>query len=103
MPRRNRFLHLAALVGTLACASSSPRSETAAAPTPETAAGSQRQTKTAGMERRDGFIPLLLDAKQGKLYLEIPRDSMRVLMFVSLATGLGSNPIGLDRGANGDS
>src|SRR5688500_9658967 len=28
---------------------------------------------------------------------------MRVLMFVTLATGLGSNPIGLDRGAGGDS
>jgi hypothetical protein len=55
------------------------------------------------MEKRDGFIPLYLDSKQGKLHLELPRDSMRVLMFVSLATGLGSNPIGLDRGANGDS
>ncbi|MFL5594924.1 MAG: zinc-dependent metalloprotease [Gemmatimonadaceae bacterium] len=55
------------------------------------------------MERRDGFIPLYLDPKQGKIFLEIPRDSMRALMFVSLATGLGSNPIGLDRGASGDS
>jgi hypothetical protein len=55
------------------------------------------------MERRDGFIPLYLDTRQGKIYLEIPRDSTRALMFVSLATGLGSNPIGLDRGASGDS
>jgi len=55
------------------------------------------------MERRDGFIPLYLDPRQGKIYLEIPRDSTRALMFVSLATGLGSNPIGLDRGASGDS
>ena len=55
------------------------------------------------MDRRDGFIPLYLDAKQGKIFLEIPRDSTRALMFVSLATGLGSNPIGLDRGASGDS
>jgi hypothetical protein len=57
--------------------------------------------KTAGMERRDGFIPIYLDNKQGKILLEIPRDSMRTLMFMTLATGLGSNPIGLDRGANG--
>jgi len=54
------------------------------------------------MERRDGLIPIYLDAKQGKIYLELPADSMRVLMFVTLATGLGSNPIGLDRGAGGD-
>ncbi|HEY4670657.1 MAG TPA: DUF5117 domain-containing protein, partial [Gemmatimonadaceae bacterium] len=55
------------------------------------------------MERRDGFIPFYLDSKQGKIFLEIPRDSTRLLVFVSLATGLGSNPIGLDRGASGDS
>lgn len=55
------------------------------------------------MEKRDGFIPLYLEAKQGKIFIEIPRDSTRVLMFASLATGLGSNPIGLDRGAGGDS
>jgi hypothetical protein len=67
------------------------------------AAGSSIAGKTAGMERRDGFIPLYIDAKQGKLLLEIPRDSMRALMFVTLATGLGSNPIGLDRGGGGDS
>jgi hypothetical protein len=67
-------------------------------PTPTTAAPS----KTAGMERREGFIPILLDNKQGKIYLEIPRDSMRALMMVTLATGLGSNPIGLDRGSSGD-
>lgn len=53
------------------------------------------------MEKRDGFIPVYLDNKQGKILLEIPRDSLRTLMFMSLATGLGSNPIGLDRGANG--
>ena len=54
------------------------------------------------MEKKDGFIPIYLDNKSGKIYLEIPRDSMRALMFFSLATGLGSNPIGLDRGAGGD-
>src|SRR4051812_42437868 len=57
--------------------------------------------KTAGMEKRDGFIPIYLDSKQGKILLEIPHDSLRTLMFMTLATGLGSNPIGLDRGSNG--
>jgi hypothetical protein len=100
MPSRTTIPRLAVVIGAIACASAPPQRQTA---TPETASGSQLQAKTAGMERRDGFIPLYLDPRQGKIYLEIPRDSTRALMFVSLATGLGSNPIGLDRGASGDS
>jgi hypothetical protein len=103
MPSRITIPCVATLIGAIACSSTSSQQPTGTAPKPETAAGSQLQAKTAGMERRDGFIPLYLDPKQGKIYLEIPRDSTRALMFVSLATGLGSNPIGLDRGANGDS
>ena len=70
-------LRLAALVGTIACASSPPRPETAAAPNPETAAGSQRQSKTAGMERREGFIPLLLDSRQGSFIWDSARFDAR--------------------------
>jgi hypothetical protein len=58
--------------------------------------------RTAGFERRDGFVPLYVDARQGRIYAEIPRDTLRALFFVTRATGLGSNPVGLDRGANGD-
>lgn len=79
-----------------ACASQAARPASPPAPV------SSISQKTAGLEKRDGFIPIYLDDKQGKILLELPRDSMRVLMFFSLATGLGSNPIGLDRGANGD-
>lgn len=57
-------------------------------------------SKTAGLERRDGFMPLYLDAKQGHLYAELP-TSRRALWWVSTATGLGSNPVGVDRGGNG--
>lgn len=53
-------------------------------------------------QRFDGLIPIRIDDKQGKLFLEV-RDSTRVLMFTLLATGLGSNPIGLDRGGDGGS
>jgi hypothetical protein len=56
--------------------------------------------KTTGWERREGFLPMYLDAKTGKLLLELPRDSLRALLMVSQATGLGSNPIGIDRGAS---
>lgn len=103
MSRRKTFFCLATFAGTIACASTSPEPRTAPTPSRDAATGSQVQTKVAGMERREGFIPLYLDSKQGKIYLELPRDSTRVLMFVTLATGLGSNPIGLDRGADGDS
>lgn len=56
--------------------------------------------RTRNLEKRDGLIPIYLDGAHGKIYLEVPRDSMRVLYFLSQATGLGSNPIGVDRGAN---
>lgn len=58
-------------------------------------------SRAQGMERREGFVTVYLDRAQGKLFLELPHDSLRVLAFFTLATGLGSNPIGLDRGANG--
>ncbi len=57
--------------------------------------------RTAGLERHDGFIPFYLNDRTGAIWLEIPRDSTRALMLTTLATGLGSNPIGLDRGSGG--
>ena len=57
--------------------------------------------RTGGLERRDGFIPIYLDSRQGRILLEIPRDSMRALLMITQATGLGSNPIGIDRGSSG--
>ena len=90
-----RFLSLA-VVAVAAC-SQTPAPASAPAP-------SIRVSGTkSGFEKRDGFIPVLLDRAQGKILLELPRDSMRTLLFVSLATGLGSNPVGLDRGADGAS
>ena len=59
-------------------------------------------SRTTGLEKRDGFVPIYLDARQGRLLLEIPRDSTRVLFFTAQATGLGSNPIGIDRGSGGE-
>ncbi|MBA3405669.1 MAG: hypothetical protein H0U13_13475, partial [Gemmatimonadaceae bacterium] len=100
MNRFKSIITLAPLSILAACASASRQ----APPTATQPAATTRYTaKTSGMDRRDGFIPIYLDAKQGKILLDIPSDSMRALMFVGLATGLGSNPIGLDRGAGGDS
>jgi hypothetical protein len=57
-------------------------------------------SRTQGFDRHDGFIPVFTEPRQGRLLLELPRDSTRCLFFVSQATGLGSNPIGIDRGAS---
>src|SRR5689334_6104516 len=83
-PSSFAVLSLAAV--TAACAGTAARApSTAQAPAPS----SQIAAKTAGLEKKDGFIPIYLDNKTGKILLEIPRDSMRVLMFIGQATGLG--------------
>ena len=50
------------------------------------------------MKKIDGFFPLYWDEAGGRLFLEIPRLNTEVLYSTGLATGLGSNDIGLDRG-----
>jgi hypothetical protein len=54
--------------------------------------------KTSGLKKIDGFLPMYLDEAEGRLWLEIPRLDTEVLYSTGLATGLGSNDIGLDRG-----
>jgi hypothetical protein len=50
------------------------------------------------MRHMPGFLPLHWDAKNGRLYLEIPRIDTDMLYFDSLPYGTGSNDLGLDRG-----
>lgn len=56
---------------------------------------------TKAFARHAGFIPVLHDTATNRVWLELPDSGQRALFLVTLATGLGSNPIGLDRGANG--
>lgn len=56
------------------------------------------EAKTSGMHHMPGFLPLHWDAKNGRLYLEIPRLNVDMLYFDSLPYGTGSNDLGLDRG-----
>jgi hypothetical protein len=53
------------------------------------------------LQKIDGFMPLYWDAKSGKMLLEISRFNQEFLYQVSLPAGLGSNPVGLDRGQLG--
>jgi len=59
--------------------------------------------KTVGMEKAEGFFTYYWDAKAGKVWLEIGRWDTDVLYIASLAAGIGSNDIGLDRGQLGGS
>ena len=57
--------------------------------------------KTAGMERLDGLFVVYWDETTGKLYWEIDKFDEEFLYAVSLSSGLGSNPVRLDRGQLG--
>ena len=52
--------------------------------------------KTVGMQKHDGFVPFHWDASAGKVYLTL-RPGTGLIYVYSLASGLGSNPVGLDR------
>ena len=54
------------------------------------------------LQKIDGFVPVYLNGDDGKIYLEISRFNREFLYQISLPTGVGSNPIGLDRGQLGD-
>ncbi|MFZ1701592.1 MAG: zinc-dependent metalloprotease [Pyrinomonadaceae bacterium] len=56
---------------------------------------------TEKLQKIDGFVPLYVDADSGKIYIEITRWNQEFLYLVSLPTGVGSNPLGLDRGQLG--
>jgi hypothetical protein len=57
--------------------------------------------KTNGLQKIDGFMPMYWDATNGKMFMEIARFKTEVLYQISLPTGIGSNPLGLDRGQLG--
>ena len=58
-------------------------------------------TKTAGLQKQDGFFPLYYDAKAGKLFLLVDKFDTEFIYYESLPAGLGSNDTGLDRGLLG--
>ncbi|MEF8865497.1 MAG: zinc-dependent metalloprotease [Salinibacter sp.] len=57
--------------------------------------------KTEGMMKMNGYVPTYWDETTGRLWLEISRLDAEMLYVSSLPTGLGSNPVGLDRGQLG--
>ena len=65
--------------------------------------------KAAGLERREGLLPFYMDRQRGKIWLEVPPATQpdgevaSYLYVEGIVTGLGSNPVGLDRGQLGNS
>ena len=62
---------------------------------------------TAGLERKDGLLPVFVDKKDGKILMLLPKPGAdgiagRYIYQTYLRAGLGSNPTGLDRSAPGD-
>jgi Met-zincin/Domain of unknown function (DUF5117) len=56
---------------------------------------------TVGMEKKEGYLTFYWNAKEGKIWLEIDKFDTELLYYPSLAQGVGSNDIGLDRGRLG--
>ena len=59
------------------------------------------ETFTKKMKRHEGYFSFYWDEGKGKVFLEIARPNEEFLYVHGLATGLGSNPVGLDRGQLG--
>lgn len=67
----------------------------------EKAADKTIAARTAKLKKLDGYIPLYWDEANGKMLMELARFNTELLYQVSLPAGIGSNPIGLDRGQLG--
>jgi hypothetical protein len=61
------------------------------------------QAQNPNAERRDGLIPMIWDADQGKLYFEISQLNRDYLFYTEVAKGSGSGSVGLEWAAGGGS
>ncbi len=60
------------------------------------------------IDKKDGFVTIHLDRQKGQVWMEVPApndngEALQLIYLEGLATGLGSNPVGLDRGQISDS
>lgn len=56
---------------------------------------------TSGMPKYSGYFPFYYEDETGRIYLEVDKINSEFLYINSLAAGIGSNDIGLDRGQLG--
>jgi len=100
---------VAALVILAGCATAQPPRGPVEAPRLVGTRAPDWGPKVANLERRAGLFDLYLDRAQGKVLAVLPavsgpRGALGSYLYVEgIATGLGSNPVGLDRGQLGES
>ena len=68
-----------------------------------TPAATEKKDLLAGLDHRAGFIDLYVDEDENKIFAKLPAAdndgvSLRLIHTARLTAGLGSNPVGLDRG-----
>ncbi len=65
------------------------------------------EAKTSAMEKRPGLLDFYVDPTENRIWLDLPPGGSGIIgeyIYVEgLLTGLGSNPVGLDRGQLGES
>jgi len=84
---------LLASMAAAAAAQPQPARRTDAGPLPSI------EERTAGLKKLDGYFPLYWDERTGQLWMEVSRIGTEVLHSTGFGAGLGSNDIGVDRGA----
>ena len=92
-----------ALLSAFAAASAEARKKPAEpVPKPDQLPGIAEHVQL--FEARAGFLTFYVDHREGKIWLEVPPpagergEAARLIYAEGLLTGLGSNPVGLDRG-----
>ena len=105
----SRFAGGVLVLGVLAgCASSSARPADADSDPRRAPAASAIAAKTAGLAARPGLLDLFVDAELGKVLVRLPpasgarRTIGEYIYYQGIVSGLGSNPVGLDRGQVGE-
>ena len=99
-PLQSRARHralIAILLLLTACTTTSRQVDESPSRPAESDSSTTSRLEDSKTTKLDGFIPLQWNEAEGKLLLEIPRFGEELIWQVSLAAGVGSNPIGLDR------
>ena len=97
--RRTRRLVPPTPLLTLAFAAATAFAASLAAPSPLTAQTLPTiEAHTEGTTAMEGFFNLYWDDGTGSLYWEIAELDTEFLYQISMGSGLGSNPVGIDRG-----
>jgi hypothetical protein len=105
--RRAIWIVWAAAAVAAGCGSSAASKRSAEPPRPPGTRPPDWAPKVASLERKAGLLDLYVDRAQGKLLAVLPapsgpRGELGTFLYVAgITTGLGSNPVGLDRGQIG--